>query len=372
MSQCVLCAAEAVLDPSLTNEQNGARYGVSETSVRRHKAHLSPGGVSLFEGVPEHLVTSRGRTVRLADGSYEKITWQPNAMAVHEALSYEDSVKALARLKPIKVVDHKPSTLGKVLCASDLQIGKASQRGGGTDQTLERIGQSLHEFKRRLKRDKPAEAALIDGGDIIENIWNVSTQVGTNDRSVPEQIRLALAVFRQSINMLAPLVPHLKVVAVPSNHGQSRKGFKSPEGTTDADFGLMINQHLEEVYAERSDFAHVEFVRPEPLYETATFELAGTKLAVHHGHHGSNIYSHDKWWMGQDHGRMPGWDADILIMNHFHTFAILPSGDGRSIICTSSSDPGSDWWTNMKGESSRSGMTTFDVLDGQWYNPQII
>lgn len=368
MSVCTLCAVGAELDPSKSNYANGESFGVSEASVRRHKAHTSPAGVGLFEDVPEAVVTSRGRTVRLEDGSYEKITWKPNAMALHQTLQYDDLAKALDEWEPVRPnLGNSLQPYTSILNAADLQIGKANQRGGGTPETLARAKQSVERFVADLTRNTPQAAVIVDNGDPIENCFNVPSQLVTNDLDVPAQIRTFRRFMIEAIKAIAPVVPMLHYVVVPSNHGAHRTGYKSPGGTTDADFGLEVSHQLEDAISENPLLKdRVVFVRPEPLHETAVVSVSNTKVAFTHGHNSSSEKTHGLWWARQDHGRMPGWDADILVTAHYHTMGLEQSGDGRWIIKTASSDPGSDWFTNRTGESALPGMTSFRVHDGQW------
>lgn len=366
MSTCTLCAVGAELDPTKSNVQIGRDYNVGEASVRRHKTHTSPKGVSLFEDVPEAVVTSRGRTVRLEDGSYEKITWHPNAMALHQTLQYDDLAKSLENFSPA-YYSGTGNDFTYVLNAADLQIGKANQRGGGTPETLARAKQSVERFAYNLRSLPPQAAILVDNGDPIENCFNVPAQLVTNDLDVPAQIRTFRRFMIEAIKTLAPQVPVLYYVSVPSNHGAHRTGYKSPGGTTDADFGLEISHQLEDAISENPLLRdRVVFVRPEPLHETAVVSASNTKVAFTHGHNSSSEKTHGLWWARQDHGRMPGWDADILVTAHYHTMGLEQSGDGRWIIKAASSDPGSDWFTNRTGESALPGMTSFRVHDGQW------
>lgn len=367
-SMCTLCSMGAEIDPNKTNVQIGREYGVAETSVRRHKAHTSAEGVQLFADVPSEVITARGRTVRLPDGSYEKVSWKPNAMALHQTLSYDDLAKSLEGWIPQHLTLTSPvHSYTDVLNASDLQIGKANQRGGGTPETLARAKQSVERFASRLLRDTPEAAVLVDGGDPIENCFNVPSQLVTNDLDVPAQIRIFRRFMIEAIKTLAPLVPVLYYVAVPSNHGAHRTGYKSPGGTTDADFGLEVSHQIEDAIAENTFLKdRVVFVRPEPLYETAVVSVSGTKVAFTHGHNSASEKTHGLWWAKQDHGRMPGWDADILTVAHFHTMGLEQSGDGRWIVKVASSDPGSDWYSNRTGESALPGMTAFKVSNGQW------
>ena len=364
MQACSLCALGADMEPELSNVAMGNKYGVSEASVRRHRKALRD-AVEPEEdqfladlGVDPTTVTSRGYTRRLIDGSYEKVSWKPNQAALKDALAYEDLehifTAPVARPLPAE------SKHGEVLNMADLQLGKVDKRGG-TKETLAAIKVSLQSFTDRVSQRTPSVILINDGGDPIENIFNVPSQKYTNDLDLVAQIRTARRVFAEAIRACAPLAEELVFLSVPSNHGAARAGYKEQAGSTDADFGLDINYALEEQFEGRTGFEHVRFVRPEPLEETAVVDIAGNRIAVHHGHHSGGPLKHGDWWARQDHGRRPGWDADILIMNHFHTQNVGHSGDGRWIVSCASREPGSTWYTNKTGEASAAGMTAFRV-----------
>lgn len=371
--QCTLCQSGAQIDLTLTNVALGRMYGLSETSVRRHRKAVSAPEAQPdhFFGVPNEIITSRGKTVRLPDGSYEKIHYSPAKLALLESLKYDDIERAIDGWNP-KIPTRSRGFQTSTLNAADLQIGKAQQRGGGTPETISRVLQSFATFANQCRERQPAHIILSDNGDGIENIFNVPSQRDTNDLDVAAQIRTFRRLMIEGIKTLAPLAPRFTYLAVPSNHGAVRSTYKAQAGTTDADFGLDISYQLEDVFAEHKSLQHVEFVRPNPLEETAEIHTSGTKLAYHHGHNANGPDGLGKWWAGQDHGRRPGWDADIMVTAHFHSLSVRHSGDGRWLIGVSSSDPGSDWFSNKTGESARQGMTTFDVLDGQWSNLALV
>lgn len=363
--QCSLCALGVDMEPELSNVALGEKYGVSEASARRHRKALRKAladqTVDPFLddlGVDPASVTSRGYTRRLADGSYNKVTWKPNQDALKTALAYDD----LAQLFESPVAKPLPAEgkHGEVLNMADLQLGKVDKRGG-TPETLAAIRVSLQAFADRCAFTKPSAILINDGGDPIENIFNVGSQKYTNDLDLVAQIRAARRVFAEAIRLLAPLAPEVTFLSVPSNHGAARSGYKEQAGSTDADFGLDINHALEEQFEGREGYEHVRFVRPAPLEETAVVDFVGNRIAVHHGHHSGGPLKHGDWWARQDHGRRPGWDADILIMNHFHTQNVGHSGDGRWIVSCASREPGSSWYTNKTGEASAAGMTAFRV-----------
>lgn len=394
-ANCTTCAWEksngTLIDESRTNQGWAKLIGISEASIRRHKAHSSifdqtrsfvDEGIDQLLGsidIPEEIVTSRGMSLRdPVTGSWQKVTWQPNKKAVLDSLKYDDLKEALEgfTIYPQWPAKGAHSLHTAVFAMSDLQIGKASQRLGGTPETIARVRRSIARFVRELKNTAPAnlpEAIVIwDGGDSVENHWNTPEQIATNDLSLPEQIRVARRLFLEAIKEIAPYAPKIYFVSVPSNHGQSRVGYKAAGGTVDADFGLEISYQLEDAVRENPSLNHVEFIRPEALMETAELEVSGTKLAFNHGHRASSQKTHSDWWAKQSHGRMPGWDADILLVAHYHNMGLTQSGNGRWIIQTSSSDAGSDWFTYKSGETAVQGITAFDVCEGQWSNLRIL
>lgn len=381
---CMTCLWEKttgkIIDSTRSNRSWGKKIGVSEASIRRHRSHqpIVDQATSYVDGdgdhltqsidVPEEYVTSRGMSLRdPVTGSWQKVTWQPNRKALHDTLSYDDLREALDGWQP--AAWSRPQVLipgVAVLNMADLQIGKANQRWGGTPETLASARRSIQAFVAHVIASGFQTVVLVDNGDPIENVFNVSDQLVTNDLPVPEQIRVFRRLMLEAIKAVAPFVATIYYVGVPSNHGAFRTGYKSQGGTVDADFGLEISYQLEDAINENPNLGgRVIFIRPRPLDETAELTIAGTKLAFNHGHRSGGVFKHGNWWKGMDHGRMAGWDADIFVFGHFHTQAVYQSGDGRWVVGTASSDPGSDWYSNVTGESSTRGMTTFDLYPGQ-------
>ena len=376
---CVTCLWEQktgkTVDGSRTNTSWGKKIGVSEAAIRRHRSHapIVDQATSFNDGdgdeilqsidVPEEYVTSRGMSLRdPITGSWQKVTWQPNRKALHDTLSYDDLKDSLDGWEPSpRLSQMLRSLIVSVLNMADLQIGKANQRWGGTPETVASVRRSVEKFVQHIISNGIRTAVLVDNGDPIENVFNVSDQVHTNDLSVPDQIRTFRRLMLEVIKTVAPHVDALFYVVVPSNHGAFRTGYKSQGGTVDADFGLEISYQLEDATNESPYLRHLTYVRPRSLDETAELEIGGSKLAFNHGHRSGGVFKHGNWWKGMDHGRMPGWNADIFVFGHFHTQATYQSGDGRWVIGAASSDPGSDWFTNVTGETSTRGMTAFDL-----------
>lgn len=120
-----------------TNIDLAEEFNTSEATVRRHKRSLKRKSRDEltrdeFFDLPVGAITKRGKTVRLADGSYEKIEYRPGTLEMEEAkrLSFED-------LEPVfkEPTLPRPSVLANarkttpVVCLADLQCGKLGRAG---------------------------------------------------------------------------------------------------------------------------------------------------------------------------------------------------------------------------------------------------
>lgn len=257
-----------------------------------------------------------------------------------------------------------------ILSLSDAQLGKTDS-GRGTLDTVQCVKQATNHFANTLPNTPVPEIVLVDGGDIIENMFNTPSQPYTNDLDLAAQIRTARRLVIDTILTLEPLTDKLTYIAVPSNHGQVRASTgRNQAGTTEADFGLDIQEQVKDAIALSPQLqTKVNFVRPPNLEETAIYTTQdGTKLAVNHGHRTGGQNKVCDWWARQDHGRMPGWDADILLVAHYHTPYVRQSGDGRWVLGMASPEPGSQYFALSTGEKSTKGCTAFTTQAGAWGN----
>ena len=253
-----------------------------------------------------------------------------------------------------------------VVVATDFQIGKTDWHGG-TTETHQQVLNSFNGAAIMAESYAVSEIVIVDAGDIIENEYNTSSQIATNDLSLPWQVGAAMQIMLEGIKILAPKAPSIKYVAVSSNHGTHRKGLKSPASDVHSDYGLVIASLLKTALQLNPEaFGHVEVILPEPYMESVAFETNGSAIGVVHGHQASSPDKIGDWWKGQSHGNMPTADARILICGHWHSFRVQQSGDARWILVGPASDRGSSWFTNIKGESAKSGMMAFLTSDNSW------
>ena len=358
-----------------TNVDLAEEFNTSEATVRRRRRALKRKGRDdlnrdEFFDLPVGAITKRGKTVRLADGSYEKIEYRPGAVEMEEAkrLSWED-------LEPVfhEPLLPKPAPLAKddstlIVCLADFQVGK-TQSGGGTEDTVRLVRRAIGDIADDIRSGHPYKRIIVaDVGDSTEGFWNVAAQAQTNDLSLTDQIRTVQRLYAEAVRLLAPLCESLHYVAVPSNHCAVRTGMgkNSRANAPDDDFGIMISKNIEDIIADREGFEHVQFFRPEKWEEAVTVDAAdGTRIGFTHGHLAGSQSKVPNWFRDLAFGRRSGlYDARILVHGHWHNFGVRQVGDARWIISCPSADRGSDWWTNVSGDSTRPAILTFEVRDG--------
>jgi hypothetical protein len=359
-----------------TNVDLAEEFNTSEATVRRHRRALKRKGHDYldrdaFFDLPVGAITKRGKTVRLADGSYEKIEYRPGAVEMEEAkrLSYEDLEPVFREPLLPKVTDPSgPIGSTPVVCLADLQAGKTAQ-GGGTEDTVRLVRRALKDITDDLTAPAPYQRIILaDVGDSTEGFWNVASQAQTNDLSLTDQIRTVQRLYAEAVQLLAPLCESLYYVAVPSNHCAVRTGTgkNSRANAPGDDFGIMISHNIEDIIADRPGYAHVTFHRPEKWEEAVTVDAAdGTRVGFTHGHLAGSQSKVPTWFRDLAFGRRSGlYDARILVHGHWHNFGVRQVGDARWIISCPSADRGSDWWTNISGDSTKPAILTFEARGG--------
>ena len=363
-----------------TNLDLADEFDTSEATVRRRRRALKRRSKAdltrdEFFDLPVGAITKRGKTVRLADGSYEKIEYRPGAVEMEEAkrLSWED-------LEPVFAEPYIPRAPAlaeareetPIVCLADFQCGKVAS-GGGTEDTVRLVRRALGDIAHHLAGPRRWKRIIMaDVGDSTEGFWNVASQAQTNDLSLTDQIRTVQRLYAEAVKLLAPLCDSLVYVAVPSNHCAVRTGLgkNSRANAPDDDFGIMISKNIEDIVADREGFEHVTFFRPEKWEEAVTVQASdGTHIGFTHGHLAGSQSKVPGWFRDLAFGHRSGlYDARILVHGHWHNFAVQQAGDARWIISCPSADRGSDWWTNISGDSTRPAILTFEARSGNAQN----
>lgn len=358
-----------------TNIDLAEEFNTSEATVRRRRRALKRKSQDTlsrdeFFDLPVGAITRRGKTVRLADGSYEKIEYRPGTLEMEEAkrLSYEDLEPVFQEplLPKPRPASEKGDTL--IVCMADYQVGKR-QSGGGTEDTVRLVRRAIKDIADDVLLAGGYERIILaDVGDSTEGFWNVASQAQTNDLSLTDQIRTVQRLYAEALKTFAPLCESLYYVAVPSNHCAVRvgPGKNSRANAPDDDFGIMVSKNIEDIVEDREGFEHVEFFRPEKWEEAVTVDAAdGTRIGFTHGHLAGSQSKVPGWFRDLAFGRRSGlYDARILVHGHWHNFAVSQVGDARWIISCPSADRGSDWWTNVSGDSTKPAILTFEARDG--------
>lgn len=355
-----------------TNQAIADEYGTSEAAVRRHRkalkrrSEMGKGGVDEYFGVPVEAITARGKTVRLADGSYEKITYKPGIVERGEvqAKRFEDLSPIFAERPAAPSEVTSLSTF--VVVVSDLQIGK-TDRGGGTEETVRLVRSAVARIADHAA-GRYRKVFLVDCGDATEGFSNTVSQAQTSDLPLTYQIRTAQALLADTLRALVSTAPEVTYVAVPSNHCQVRTGIGRSNRASypGDDYGLLIADNIQQIVAGRPGYEHVRFEVPERRLESLTVRAAdGTVMGVSHGHAAGAKNRVADWFRGQAFGCVAGMQhARVLLHGHWHSFSVQTVGDSRQIIGAPTADPGSSWFQNASGDSSTPSLLTFELGGG--------
>lgn len=375
IDKAILEEAQKPRRERMSNVALGRMFDVHETTIRRHKQALQKAlrlpveqDRDEFFDIPVNAITQRRRTIRLEDGSYERVTYNP-AVAVAEDVreaSYEELEKVFDRavlaVAP-KVEEDRPKTL--VVCLSDFQVGKTDSLGG-TQETVNRVMTTLKRITEWIQAEGSYEEIIIaDVGDVCEGFWNVTSQQQTNDLSLTDQIRVAQRLMAEAVAMLAPLCTRMTYVSIPSNHCAVRtsKGNDNRANSPDDDFGLLIADTIQAIMSGREPFSHVNFAKPQKWEEAVTVETAdGTAVGFTHGHLAGSQAKIPSWFRDLAFGHRSGLhEASILVHGHFHNFGVSLVGDNKFIIGCPTADNGSSWFTNRTGDATDPALLTFEV-----------
>lgn len=262
-------------------------------------------------------------------------------------------------------IPHSPRAT--VVVWADPQTGKRDSRGG-TPELITRMAQSWDKLQLWIEEHPADEAAFLSVGDEVESFENVPTQGFTNDLSFPDQLDLELTFELNYVRLLSETHGQVTVAGTSSNHCAWRKG-KDNLGRPGDDYGLYLKKTLERALRLNDDFSHVEFVYPDVWDETNAVTVAGTKIAMAHGHQVNQPNQIADWWKKQAFGRQASADADILLTGHFHHFRMEevdgggPDNKPRVWIQAPTMDNGSSWVRNKWGNDSTPGILVFQVTE---------
>ena len=95
-------------------------------------------------------------------------------------------------------------------------------------------------------------------------------------------------------------------------------------------------------------------------------------VGLAHGHQfGRGTDGWQRWWQGQQHGRQPIGDADMLLAGHRHHLTIVQQSQ-RAFVQVPALESESTWFRHVAGEGGRPGIVTAVVGGGSWSSLEVL
>lgn len=253
----------------------------------------------------------------------------------------------------------------RVINLADFQFGKTDILGGSAE-TLERSERALIQVLAEVRRTRPKQILLVDGGDSTEGFESSPNAERTNDLQQTEQIRVWRRVFWRWIETLAKLTTDLVVISVPSNHCRVRRG-KQTLGTALDDWGIEVLAQVADIAKVNPEaYGHVRFMIPNDHEEHVLFTtVSGKVFGAIHGH---QVNRPDQIGdMLKKNSRSGIGIADIISVSHFHHLRLVAFGDGQWYLINPTMDGGSSWF-QYSGERSDPGVLSYSIDETGWHS----
>jgi len=295
--------------------------------------------------------------------------WKGKVVQIADDTKREDLDELEREIKKYKP-NLKTNFVGQgvmVVVLSDWQIGKAD--GDGLKGTVERILNGIDKVEVRIKEleklKRPiGKLMVLWTGDSIEGcVGHYAQQTFSVELDRRDQVKVARRLLRDALMRWSKHFTEVQVLAVGGNHGENRNsGGKSYTSLNDNDDVAIVEQVAEILEANPEAFGHIQFAIPKDKL-SITADAAGWVLGITHGHTarrgGTGTEQKLRRWLeGQSLGRRNVGGADVLVSGHYHHFRVADWG-GCVWLQAPAMDGGSDWWKEMSGEKSESGILTF-------------
>ena len=274
----------------------------------------------------------------------------------------------IVKRRPSKI---EPPTAHRafLVLLSDWQMGKSGEKGGGSEQIIERINTALDRAVTRVKEMKklgrPVGIVYLIGlGDLVEGCDGFyEAQTFSVDLNRREQMKIVRRLLLRAVDLFVDLGLPVVLSGVPGNHGENRKNGKMFTSFDDNDDVACIEQVAEILQANPDRYQNVsvptQAINAGDL--TLTLDICGVPVGFAHGHqfrNGANSQAKmENYLRGQALGRQSVGDAEILFAGHLHHF-VVSEGTGRTVIQVPALDTGSRWFTETSGASAPTGMVT--------------
>lgn len=304
-----------------------------------------------------------------ADGHRRRV-----AVVRREASPEPEAVaKLLASAMPEYPAVTPPRTGGGAycLCLADFQCGKAQEARGGTAELVARVRSVIEQARKAVAAERPSEVFIFELGDICEGNANRTSQsqLAANDLSQAEQLEVCARLILEAIAALAPLVPHLRLVCVRSNHSEERRGGQT---VGRGDFGILVGRTIAmALELAGAEWANCVRVTTQNALETGILtHVQGLPIAAFHGHYAKSEKNIPTWIAQQaggvgEHAAGACYrEARVVLHGHFHHLRIEQSR-GRMIIGCPSLEAGSAWVERASGEYGQPGALALRVRAGR-------
>jgi predicted phosphodiesterase len=280
----------------------------------------------------------------------------------------DDLVKA-AKRSSRRAVSHiekqAPSGNAFLVALGDLQLGKMD--GDGVEGTVARFLDKTAAAVDRYKRvAKGAPIYLAHLGDCIEGFVS---QGGANTwrttLTTTEQVRLYRRLLIEQVKALSAVAPRLVVAGIPGNHDEANR----PIHTYGDSWAIDSIAAVKDALDLAGTYEHVSMIAPARDELTLTLDVCGTVVGMAHGHQ-FRSGNWENWWKGQQMGRQPIGDADLLLAGHLHHLRIVK--ESRTFIQVPALESESTWFRHRAGGVSEPGIVTALVGGGSWRSLEVL
>lgn len=249
-----------------------------------------------------------------------------------------------------------------VFQAGDQQLAKRS-RDGSTEEILERYFVSVASVGELLaERNDIAGLQISFPGDCVEgNQSQRGSNLWLTEMTITEQTRVLRRLMMHTVELLAPMVPDLKLDVVNGNHDQAQR-----IQTTYPGDGWATEQAIavrDAIKLNPTAYGHVDVRVPEQWSGHMTVPVGDTVVTVVHGHQWARGTGAMGWWQQQCINDQPPAAARVLQFGHWHEFQIR-SNEHRIAIGSPTYDCGSDWYREKRGATSRRGGLFYTLAGG--------
>lgn len=254
-----------------------------------------------------------------------------------------------------------------LVALGDLQLGKMD--GDGVEGTVQRFLDKTQAAVARYKRvAKGSPIYLVHLGDCIEGF--VSQGGGNTFRTTlttTEQVRLYRRLLIEQVKAFSAITDRLVVVGVPGNHDEALR----PLHTYGDSWAIDAIAAVRDALDLAGTYEHVTMIAPARDELTVTLDMAGTVVGMAHGHQFNRGADGWKtWWKGQQMGRQPVGDADMLLAGHLHHLRV--DRESRTFIQVPALESESTWFRHRAGGVSEPGIVTAVVGGGSWHSLEVL